>query len=232
MSRHSRALKAAFPHTIPVLTGFTLLGAAYGILMESKGYGLEWSVPLSIFAFAGSAQYVAIGLLTIVFNPLYALLLATIINARHIFYGISMLEKFKDTGKLKYYLIFGLCDETFSIIHSSKPPAIVDKTLFMFYITLLDHLYWVAGTFIGSLLGGLIPLNTQGMDFTLTALFIAIFINQWKGKENQKASLTGLLASILSLLIFGAENFIIPAMILIILSLTLLKNKLSKEELC
>lgn len=230
MPEKVKAFKAAFPHTIPVLTGFAFLGAAYGLLMNSKGYGIEWSVPISLLAFAGSAQYVAIGLLTTVFDPLYALLLASMINARHLFYGISMLEKYKNTGKFKYYLIFGLCDETFSIIHSTKAPSGVDNNLFMFFITILNHSYWVIGTFIGGLLGYLVSFNTKGLDFVLTSLFIAIFIKQWKSKENQKASLIGIFSSMTCLLIFGPSNFIIPSMILIILTLTLLQKKLTKDE--
>ena len=230
MPEKVKAFKAAFPQTIPVLTGFAFLGAAYGLLMNSKGYGIEWSVPISLLAFAGSAQYVAIGLLTTVFDPLYALLLASMINARHLFYGISMLEKYKNTGKFKYYLIFGLCDETFSIIHSTKAPSGVDNNLFMFFITILNHSYWVIGTFIGGLLGYLVSFNTKGLDFVLTSLFIAIFIKQWKSKENQKASLIGIFSSMTCLLIFGPSNFIIPSMILIILTLTLLQKQLTKDE--
>ena len=230
MSEKIKAFKAAFPHTLPVFTGFSFLGAAYGILMNSKGYGVEWAVPMSIFALAGSAQYVAVGLLTTVFDPLYALLLATMVNARHLFYGISMLNKFKDTGKYKYYLIFGLCDETFSIIHSVKPPKDVDKNLFMLFVTLLNHSYWIIGTFIGGLLGYLVSFNTKGLDFVLTAFFVAIFVNQWKDKENKKVSLIGLFSSLACLLAFGPSNFIIPSMILIILTLTLFRKQLTKED--
>lgn len=230
MNPKIKALKAAFPHTIPVLTGYMFLGIAYGVLMNSKGYGINWSVPLSILAYGGSVQYVGIGLLTAVFNPLYALLLCTMINARHVFYGISMLDKFKDTGKYKYFLIYGMSDETFSILHSVETSTDIDRKLFMFFVTLLDHFYWVFGTFIGGVLGYLIPLNTRGLDFVLTALFIAIFINQWKKKGNQKVSLIGLFSSLICLLIFGASNFIIPSMILIILLLTMFRKQLTRKE--
>jgi len=178
LKEKTKALKAAFPHTIPVFTGFTFLGIAYGILMNSKGYGFGWIVLMSFMAFAGSAQYVAINLLTSIFNPIYALLLTLMVNARHLFYGISMLDKYKGTGKFKPYLIFGLCDETFSIICSTNPPEGVNRNWFMFFITMLDHGYWVLGSALGGLLGYMVSFNTKGLDFVLTALFVVIFIGQ------------------------------------------------------
>ena len=171
-----KALKAAFPHTIPVFTGFTFLGIAYGILMNSKGYGFGWSALFSLIVFAGSSQYIAITFLTSVFNPVYALMMSLMVNARHLFYGISLIEEYKDTGKLKPFLIFGLRDETFSIICSAEPPKDVDKSWFMFFITLLNYIYWVLGSALGGLLGSIITFNTKGLDFVLTALFIVIFI--------------------------------------------------------
>lgn len=236
MKEKIKALKAAFPHTIPVFTGFTFLGIAYGILMNSKGYGFVWSALFSLIVFAGSSQYVAITFLTSLFNPVYALMMSLMVNARHLFYGISMIDKFKDAGKLKPYLIFGLCDETFSIICSVEPPKDVDKNWFMFFITLLNYTYWVSGSAVGGLLGSIISFDTKGLDFVLTALFVVIFISQWKSQKNHKPAVIGVLCSAVCLVVFGPNNFIIPSMITILIALTISKKKtekihLAKEEL-
>jgi len=229
MKEKITALKVAFPHTIPVLTGFTFLGAAYGILMNSKGYGVGWTILFSLMAFAGSAQYLAITFLTSVFNPLYVLLMTLVVNARHIFYGISLLDKYKDTGRLKPYLIFGLCDETFSIVCSTEPPEGVNRNWFMFFITLLDHGYWVLGSALGGILGSMVSFNTKGLDFVLTALFTVIFTGQWKTRKDHKPALTGVLCSVICLVVFGQSNFIIPSMIAILTVLTIFQ-KANKEE--
>lgn len=224
MSIRRKALKAAFPHTIPVLTGYMFLGIAFGLLLNSKGYGPGWAVLMSILAFAGSAQYLAINFLSSAFNPLYAFLMTLIVNARHLFYGISMLNKYKNTGKKKPYLIFGLTDETFSIVCSAKAPKGVDQTYFMFFVTLLDHIYWVSGSLIGSLLGSVISLNTKGLDFVLTALFTVIFVDQWKAQKNHLPALIGVFCSLACLLIFGPDSFIIPSMAAILIALTLTRR--------
>lgn len=224
MNIRRKALKAAFPHTIPVLTGYMFLGIAFGLLLNSKGYGPGWAVLMSILAFAGSAQYLAISFLSSAFNPLYAFLMTLIVNARHLFYGISMLNKYKNTGKKKPYLIFGLTDETFSIVCSAKAPKGVDQTYFMFFVTLLDHIYWVSGSLIGSLLGSVISLNTKGLDFVLTALFTVIFVDQWKAQKNHLPALIGVFCSLACLLIFGPDSFIIPSMAAILIALTLTRR--------
>lgn len=226
-----KALKVAFPYTIPVFTGFTFLGIAYGILMTSKGYGLIWTLLMSLFVFAGSSQYVAITFLTTAFNPLNAFLMSLAVNARHIFYGISLLNKYKDMGKIKPYLVFGLCDETFSIVCSTEPPEGVSRKWFAFFITLLDHMYWVLGSVIGSLVGYMIPSSIEGLDFVLTALFVIIFVGHWKSKSNRKPAAIGVICSVISLLIFGPDNFIIPSMIAIITVLTLGRNRLDFERI-
>lgn len=229
MKEKTKALKAAFPHTIPVFTGFTFLGIAYGILMNSKGYGIGWTVLMSLLAFAGSAQYVAINLLTSVFDPLYALLLTLMVNARHLFYGISLLDKYKGTGKFKPYLIFGLCDETFSIICSTNPPEGVNRNWFLFFITLLNHGYWVLGSAIGGLLGYMGSFNTKGLDFVLTALFVVIFMGQWKIPSKRIPAAIGVACSALCLVVFGPNNFIIPSMIAILAILIVFRKKLAVE---
>ena len=230
MKEKIKALKSAFPYTIPVFTGFTLLGAAYGILMNSKGYGAGWTMLMSLMVFAGSAQYVAITFLTTLFNPLHALLMTLMVNARHLFYGISMLDRYKDAGRLKSYLIFGLCDETFSIVCSAKPPEDIDRNYFYFFVTFLNHSYWILGSLIGSLLGSMISFNTKGMDFVLAALFVSIFVGQWKNKNDHRPALVGILSSLVSLMIFGEKGFIIPAMIAIIVVLTAIGKKDSDNK--
>jgi 4-azaleucine resistance transporter AzlC len=231
MHEKAKALKAAFPHTIPVCTGFTFLGIAYGILMNSKGYGLCWTVLMSLVAFAGSAQYAAITLLTSVFNPMAALLLTLVINARHVFYGISLLDTYKNTGKFRPYLIFGLCDETFSIICSKQPPEGVNRTWFLFFITLLNHSYWVVGSAIGGFLGYFLPFSTRGLDFVLTAFFIVIFLEQWKTQKNHTPALIGIACSLMCLALFGPSAFIIPSMIAILAVLTVFRKNRSIEAL-
>jgi 4-azaleucine resistance transporter AzlC len=222
----TKALKAAFPITIPVLTGYLFLGMGYGILMDSIGYGLGWTALMSLLIFAGSIQYVAIALFTSAFNPLYTLLLTIVVNARHVFYGISMLEKYKGAGKLKPYLIFGLTDETFSILSTMDAPQGVSQKWFQFFVTMLNHCYWVAGSAMGSIVGSMVSFNTKGLDFVLTALFTVIFIDQWKGTKNHSPALIGIGASLLCLVVFGKENYIIPAMIVILFLLTVFRKKI------
>jgi len=230
LKEKNTAFKAAFPHTIPVFTGFIFLGIAYGILMSSKGYGLGWTILMSTIVYAGSAQYVAITFLTTAFNPIYALLMTLMVNARHLFYGISMIDKYRDMGALKPYLIFGLCDETFSIVCSAEPPEGVDRKWFSFYITLLDHIYWVLGSAVGAVLGSMLSFNTRGLDFVLTALFVVIFLGQWKSQKDHKPAITGLVCSVACLIVFGQSSFIIPSMIAILAVLLISRKKDSGDS--
>ncbi|MFA9379094.1 MAG: AzlC family ABC transporter permease [Lachnotalea sp.] len=213
------AFDCAFPKTIPVLTGFLVLGMAYGVLMQTKGYNVIWSVLMSAIAFCGSMQFVAITLLTVAFNPIQAFLLSIMVNARHLFYGISMLDKYKGLGKIRTFLIYVLCDETFSISSSEEPPEDVNRKYFFFAISLLDYLYWVFGTLVGGILGNIITFNTKGLDFVLTALFLVLFLEQWKKTENRVAGIIGIVATIVSVLVFGTSNLVIPAMVIILLIL-------------
>lgn len=227
---HYQVLKESFPYTIPVFTGFIFLGIAYGILMQSKGFDIAFITLFSLFAYAGSAQFIVIGLFSLDVEPLYVFILTFIVNARHIFYGISMLKKFKNTGKLKYYLIFAMSDESFSIIHTAKIRENINKKLFMFYITFLNHMYWIIGSLIGSILGSLITFNTEGLDFILTALFIVILLDSWENKNNRKPALIGLVSSIICLSLLGPQNYIIVAMFLIVLILSIFRNKIIQEK--
>lgn len=227
---HIEALKESFPYTIPVFTGFVFLGIAYGILMQSKGFDIIFITLFSLLAYAGSAQFIVIGLFALNIEPLYVFILTFIVNARHIFYGISMLKKFKNTGKLKYYLIFAMSDESFSIIHTAKIKKNISEKLFMFYITFLNHLYWIAGSLIGAILGNFITFNTQGLEFVLTALFIVILLDAWKDKINRKPALIGIFSSIICLSILGEQNYMIVAMILIVVTLTIIRKNILRER--
>lgn len=231
MSEHKKreirkALSAAFPHTIPVLTGFLVLGFAYGVLMQTKGYGVLWAFLMSAIAFCGSMQFVAITLLTTVFNPVQAFFLSIMVNARHLFYGLSMLSKYKGLGKIRGFLIYTLCDETFSIACSVEPDHGVNRKYFYFCISFLNYSYWITGTVIGSLIGNLIKFNTEGLDFVLTALFIVLFLEQWKKKENRWSGIIGIVCTAIALFVVGQKNFVIPAMILILVVLTAGRKKL------
>ncbi|MFA9463279.1 MAG: AzlC family ABC transporter permease [Velocimicrobium sp.] len=227
-----KAFKVAFPNTIPVLTGFLALGMAYGVLMNTKGYGVLWAVLMSAIAFCGSMQFVAITLLTMVFDPIQAFLLSLMVNARHLFYGISMLEKYKGLGKVKPFLIYVLCDETFSISSSVEPPEGISRKYFYLSISMLDYSYWITGTLIGGLLGNFVTFDTTGLDFVLTALFVVLFLEQWKESQNRISGLIGIGSTILALLLFGQDNLVIPAMIIILVILMIGRNKLCDLPRC
>lgn len=209
------ALKSAFPYTIPVLSGFILLGITYGVLMDSKGYSVGWAVLMSAIAFCGSMQFVAITLLTTIFNPIQAFLLSLLVNARHLFYGISLLDKYKGLGKARLILIYLLCDETFSIVSSINPPKNVEPKYFYLSISLLHYIYWITGTLIGGLLGSVVSINTNGLDFVLTALFVVLFMEQIKIKENLLPGIIGISCSLVMIFLFGASNMVIPSMVAI-----------------
>ena len=222
-----KAFKAAFPYTIPVLIGYIFMGMAFGILLSSKGYNFGWAILMSLLIYAGSMQFVAISFLTSGLNILSVVFMTIMVNARHLFYGLSMIDKFKDMKKKKLYMMFSLTDETFALISSKTPPPDVDRNWFYFSIALLNHSYWVAGSAIGGILGSVFTFNTKGIDFVMTALFVVIFVEQWESYKNHTPGLIGIFASAACLLIFGT-NFILPAMILILFSLTIFRRKIEK----
>lgn len=223
------ALKAAFPVTIPIMAGFIFLGAAYGIYMNISGFPAIYPILTSLVVFAGSMEFVAVNLLLGAFDPLGALMLTLMVNARHLFYGISMLDKYKDTGKKKWYLIFGLCDETFSINCTSEVPEGIDKGWFYFFVTFLNQCYWVGGASIGGIFGSVVEFNAEGLEFVMTALLVVIFLENWIKEKNHTSSVIGAAVTLICLIIAGPDNFIIISMAAIILILTLLRNKLTSE---
>lgn len=221
-----KAFQAAFPYTLPICVGFLFLGMSYGFMMRSKGFSFLYPLFMSMFIFAGSMEFVTVNLLLSAFHPLSAFFLALMVNARHLFFGISMLGKYKNVGWKKFYLIYGMCDETFSVNCTAKIPEDVDKGWFMFFVTLLNQIYWVGGATLGALLGYVIHFDTTGIEFVMTALFVVMFLNQWEEKgADHKAALTGVGASLLCLLVFGGQNFILPAMALIIVCFLLAEKR-------
>lgn len=225
-----KALKCAFPHTIPIMTGFLFLGMSYGIYMHVSGFSFWYPMLMAMTIFAGSVEFVCVNFLLGAFDPLQAFIVTLILNARHIFYGISMLDRFKGMGWKKIYLIFGMCDETFSVNYTADIPKDVDSGWFMFFVTLLNQIYWVLGATLGGLFGSLITFNTEGLDFVMTAMFVVIFLEQYLKDKNHLNSYIGLGVSLLMLLFFGADNFMIPAIAGILICLSVARKRMEEKE--
>lgn len=221
----TRAFKLAFPYTIPIFTGFLFLGFAYGVYMRSLGFSPLYPMIMCFTIFAGSLEFLAGNILLGAFNPLQAFLVGFAVNARHIFYGLSLLDKYKNAGKKKLYMIYALCDETFSVNVTFNDIEGVDKEDVYFAVTILNQGYWVFGTYLGALFGGVLSINTQGLDFVMTALFIVIFLDYYFKNKQAFSSAMGFILSVASLLIFGKDNFIIPAMVSIVVILLAFRGK-------
>ena len=223
-------IRQAFVRSIPVMAGYVVLGIGFGVLMHAAGYGLLWTLAMSLLIYAGSMQYVGVGLLSGGASVVTAILTTVMVNARHLFYSISMIRVYRDSGRLKPYLIFALTDETYSLLCDGEVPEGADAELYRVLVSAFDHSYWVIGSVLGSLLGAVLPFSTEGIEFSMTALFLTSFVEQWVRKGNRIPALTGLGATLLSLAVFGPERFLIPAMLLITLVLYLLRGRLGKEE--
>jgi len=213
-------VRAAFLDTIPVMTGYVFLGFGFGILMQRSGFGILWAGAMSLFIYAGSMQYVAIPLLTSGAGLLTAALTAFVVNARHLFYGISMVDSYRGAGKKKPYMIFALTDETYSLVSQKQKPDLG----YCFLVSLFDHIYWVSGTVLGSLAGSILPINFEGVDFALTALFVTIFVEQWLSTKNHGPAIIGTAATLVCLLLFGQDVFLIPSMVIIAVLLTTMRR--------
>ena len=224
------ALKAAFPATVPILAGVLFLGMTYGVYAHTLGFNFLYPLFMSMTIFAGSMEFVTVNMLLGAFDPFSAFLMALMINARHLFYGIAMLDKFKGTGLKKIYLIFGMCDETFSINCTADIPENIDKGDYMLFVTLLNQLYWVAGATLGGLCGSLLIFNTTGLDFVMTAMFTVIFTEQWMKDKNHLPALAGLALSLICLVLFGKDSFILPSMLAILAFLTLMRRALDPNS--
>ena len=222
-------VRKAFLKSLPVMAGYVVLGIGFGILLRNAGYGVLWSVAMAVLIYAGSMQYVGIGLLASGAGILTTILTTVMVNARHLFYSISMIDRYKNAGRYKPYMIFALTDETYSLLCDGETPYPEYADLYRFLVSLFNHLYWIAGCILGSLLGAVLPFSTAGIEFSMTALFIASFTEQWLRTKDHIPALTGLLATLLCLVVLGPENFLIPAMLLITLILTLLRGRLGRK---
>ncbi len=226
---YAKAFRAAFPFTVPVLTGYLFIGTAFGVMFQEKGYNFLWAIVMSILVYAGSGQYLAVNFFAPGVNLLQVIFLEFMVNIRHIFYGLSLLERFSEMGKKKLYMIFSLTDETYSLFFVTKIPKDVDEHKFMFAIALLDQLYWITGSAIGAIAGSVIPFDATGIDFAMTALFIVIFVEQWMTSITHLPALIGIVTGVVCLLVFGSENFILPTMICILVIL-LSGRKMIEQE--
>jgi len=215
--------------TLPVMAGYIVLGTGFGILLRVNGFGLGWALLMSILIYAGSMQYVGISLIASMASPLTTALTTLMVNARHLFYGISMINHYKGAGIKKWYLIFGLTDETYSLVCNGDYPEGTNKHTFWLLVSLFNQCYWITGSIIGSLLGSIIKFDTAGIDFSMTALFVTVFVEQWLSTKEHRPALFGLAISTICLIIFGSSNFLIPAMILISVALLLLRPVLEKS---
>jgi len=212
------------------MAGYLVLGFGFGIISEKSGYGILWALAMSVFIYAGSMQYVTVSLLTSGASLIASALTTLMVNARHLFYGITMIEPYKNMGAAKPYLIFGLTDETYSLVCTGEARDGIDFKRYSLLVTVFDHIYWIVGTLLGALVGSLISFNTAGVDFAMTALFITVFVEQWKSTKNHIPAIVGVLSSVICLLIFGADRFLIPTMILISLVLSLGRRFVERGE--
>lgn len=217
--RKNKILAKSFKATIPVMAGYLVLGCGFGLLLQSKGYDWWWAALMSFAIYAGSMQYVAINLLTSGATLIATAIMTLMVNFRHLFYGIAMIEKYKKIGKAKPYLIFGLTDETFSLVCERDMEDDKEYSRYCFYVTILNQVYWVLGSIVGGLIGNSVEFNTAGIDFAMTALFVVIFMEQWEKTRQHVPAITGVVISVVCLMIFGASSFLIPAMIGIAIAL-------------
>ena len=222
-----RTWSAAFHATVPVLMGYLAIGMAFGLMLQSIGYGAAWAFFMSLVIYAGSGQYLGVSLLAAGASLSQTAFLTLMINFRHLVYGLSMLEKFRGMGKRKLYMIFSLTDETYALLSAARPPRGVEAHDYYFAIALLDHSYWIAGSVLGSALGAALGIDTTGVDFAMTALFLVIAVGQWREAGSHLPALLGGAATLASLLLAGAEDMLLPALGVIVLSLTLLRNRLA-----
>ena len=229
MSSYKQAFKKAFPYTIPVLTGYLFIGIAFGVMYAEKGYSFLWAILMSVMVYAGSGQYLAVNFFVPGISFVQVIFLTFMVNVRHIFYGVSLLDKFNRVGKKRWYMIFALTDETYSLLCTTKIPKGVEEDKFLFAISVLDHGYWILGSAIGAIAGTLLPISSEGIEFAMTALFGVIFIEQWMDKKNRIPEIIGVVTATVALLIFGPDSFVLPAMLAIVALLFIGRKNLEKE---
>lgn len=225
-----RTLKKAFKDSLPILAGYLALGIGFGVLLHSKGYSFLWALLMSCTIYAGAGQYAAVDLLSGGASLITTAVMTLIINARHFFYGFSLLDKYKGTGKAKPYMIFALTDETYSLVCTAKIPEGIDEKKYYLFISILDQLYWISGCTIGALLGTFIPFDSTGIDFAMTALFVVIFVEQWLDTKEHLPAILGAATTLVCLFIFGAQYFIIPSMAFIAVELVFFRKRFEKSN--
>ena len=225
-----RTFKKAFKDSLPIMAGYLALGIGFGVLLQSKGYSFWWAILMSITIYAGAGQYAAVDLLSSGASLLTTAFMTLIINARHFFYGFSLLDKYKNTGKIKPYLIFGLTDETYSIVCSAQLDETISTGKYYFFLTLLDQIYWIIGCTVGAIAGMVIPFDSTGIDFAMTALFIVIFVEQWLDQKQHLPAILGIVTTAVCLFVFGSQYFIIPSMVLIAVELVIFRKHLEKAD--
>ena len=225
-----KTLSAAFPATVPVLMGYLAIGLAFGLMLQAEGYGVGWALAMSLTIYAGSGQYLGVSLLAAGAPLTQVAFLTLILNFRHLVYGLSMLEKFRGMGARKLYMIFSLTDETYALLSSARVPEGVKAHDFYFAVALLDHSYWILGSVLGSLAGSALGIDTTGVDFAMTALFLVIAVGQWKAAGSHLPALLGACATIVSLLLVGAEQMLLPALGVIVFALVLLRRRLEQKQ--
>lgn len=223
-----RALHEAFPYTLPIFAGFWFLAFAYGFYMHTLGFNFLYPTLMAMVIFGGSLEFVTVSMLISPFAPWQDFIVALTVQARHLFYGLSMLEKYKGSGWKKPFLIFWMCDETFALNYSATIPYDIDRHWYMFWVSFLNYTYWVSGALMGGLLGNVLHFNSRGLSFVMTTMFVVIFLEQWLREGKHYTALIGFVFSIGSLLIFGADNFIIPAMVGMLAALTVLRKPIEK----
>ena len=228
MGEKKKAFKAAFPYTIPVMMGYLFAGMAFGVLFQSKGYHFGWAALMSLLVYAGSMQFVAVNFFVPGVSFLNVILMTFMVNVRHVFYGLSMLEKFKGMGKKKPYMIFSLTDETYSLLCGVSAPQGIDPDWFLFFISLLDQLYWIIGSCIGAAAGSFLAFDSTGIDFAMTALFLVIFVEQWEKANSRIPALLGLGITLVSLIVVGSDRFLLFSMAGILAALLLFRKEISK----
>lgn len=225
-----KTLAAAFPATVPVLMGYLAIGMAFGLMLQTAGYGVGWALLMSLTIYAGSGQYLGVSLLATGAHLSQVAFLTLMINFRHLVYGLSMLEKFRGMGARKFYMIFSLTDETYALLSAAKVPEGIDEHRYYFAVAMLDHSYWITGSVLGSVLGSALGFDTTGVDFAMTALFLVIAVGQWKKAGSHLPALLGGAATLLSLLVVGADDMLLPALGMIVILLTVLRKRLGDDE--
>lgn len=229
--KNADCIKYAFRQSVPVMMGYLFLGIAFGLMIQNAGYHFIWAFAMSVVVYAGSMQFIMVTLLSGGASLLYTAVMTLFINGRHIFYGFSFIERYRKMGKAYLYMIFSLTDETYSLLLRTKVPEELDENKVTFWISFLDQCYWVAGSVIGALAGQFIAFDSTGIDFSMTALFTAIVVEQWQESKTHIPAVTGMAASLFFLLLLGPDRFLLPSLTVSVMILLLMKKKIEEKDI-